>query len=437
MDGTERYAWLCMNFLPYLGADSFLHLLHRYGSAVEAWRRPAAEVVDCLARSQAVSAWSKRRADAERAADEALAWAEKDGCRLLLLSDQDFPPMLAEGLTPPPVLFVRGDVRLLAKPSLAMVGSRHATPQAMRIARDFAAALSQQDVTVVSGMAAGIDTAAHQGALQGSGSTVAVWGTGIDRIYPPSNKDLAYQIAERGALVSEFPIGTRPLAGNFPRRNRLIAALSHATLVVEAAPESGSLITARLAGEMGREVMAVPGSIDNPHSKGCHKLIKEGAKLTECLDDIFAECPQLLHKPQQNAYSINKEAAAAEQETTAAAAFVPSEKTDLPDGRRAMLAVLPYGSKAEAAHQTGASKNAAGQESPANSLPPEQNTPVSDSLENGLAEQILTAMGYDAVHPDILAETLQQPAADIYAALLEMELDGKIAALSGGRYQRI
>ena len=203
---------------------------------------------------------------------------------------------LKEGLTPPPVLFVRGNVDLLRQASVGIVGSRHATPQAMRISADFGRALSERNITVISGMAAGIDTAAHHGALQGAGSTIAVWGTGIDRIYPQSNQKLAYQIAEQGAIVSEFPLGTRPLAGNFPRRNRLIAGFAQAVLVVEAALESGSLITARLAGEMGREVMAIPGSIDNPHSKGCHKLIKEGAKLVECLDDILIECPELLQK---------------------------------------------------------------------------------------------------------------------------------------------
>lgn len=351
---------------------------------------------------------ANRRGDAERAADAALKWEMQDGCRLLLLADRDFPPMLAEGLTPPPVLFVRGRTDLLACLSVSIVGSRHATPQAARIARDFGQALSEKGVTVVSGMASGIDTAAHQGALNGSGSTVAVWGTGIDRIYPPSNRDLAYQIAENGAVVSEFPLGTRPLAGNFPRRNRLIAALSQATLVVEAAVESGSLITARLAGEMGREVMAVPGSIDNPHSKGCHKLIKDGAKLTECLDDIFNECPQLLHKPPHTAYSINKEEAVCTAALLPQTAEMPSEK--LPDERS-------EGRKGEVSANTGKLQTADG--------------PVDE------AQRLLSVMGYDAVHPDMLAETLNLPAADIYAVLLEMELDGKVAQAGGGRYQRI
>ena len=317
----------------------------------------------------------------------------RDGCRLMLLRDDDFPEMLTQGITAPPVLFLRGNVQLLHKPSAAIVGSRHATPQAMRIAKDFGKSLGGQNIPVVSGMASGIDTAAHQGALEAEGGTIAVWGTGIDRIYPSSNKNLAYEIAEKGLIVSEFPIGTRPYAGNFPRRNRLIAALSQVTLVVEAALESGSLITARLAAEMGREVMAVPGSIDNPHSKGCHKLIKDGAKLVECLDDILHECPRLLQNEGASSYSINK---------------------GIPEKRITAVQTAsdpPFSSEGK--------------------MPSEktENRPVGGG--------ILDRMGFDPVHPDVLAEQLGMPAADLYAELLELELDGSIAAMPGGRYQRI
>ena len=290
MNHDERYAWVQLALTPYVGAESFLLLLKHYGSATAALRAPAAEVARIVHYKQALRAWQGESGLAQEAADKAFQWAGADGCRLLLLSDDDFPPLLSEGMTPPPLLFVRGQLECLNRSAVAIVGSRHATPQAMRIACDFGQALSEQGIVVVSGMAAGIDTAAHQGALKGEGGTVAVLGTGIDRIYPQSNRQLAYEIAEKGLLVSEFPLGTRPLAANFPRRNRIIAALSAATLVVEAAVESGSLITARLAAEMGREVMAVPGSINNPHSKGCHRLIKDGAKLVECIEDIVSEC---------------------------------------------------------------------------------------------------------------------------------------------------
>ena len=383
----ERLAWLQLAFTPYIGAESFLALHRHFGSARAALAAPVDAVRGLLRQKQALRDWGRDNPLALKAVEAALNWEAQPDCRLMLLSDEDFPLMLTEGITPPPVLFLRGNTALLQRPAVAVVGSRHATPQALRIARDFGEAISEQEIAVVSGMAAGIDAAAHQGALAGAGGTIAVWGTGIDRIYPPANKNLAYQIAERGLIVSEFPLDTRPLAGNFPRRNRIIAALAQAVLVVEAAPESGSLITARLAAEMGREVMAVPGSIDNPHSKGCHKLIKEGAKLVECLDDILQECPQLLQKAPVSSYSIYKET----DESSAKGATEPLQTAERP----------------------------------------------SETMDESGKDELLAAMGYDPVHPDSLAQSLGLPAADVYARLLELELDGQIAAMTGGRYQRI
>ena len=387
MNEHERLAWLQLAFTPYIGAESFLALHRHFGSARAALAAPSEAVRGLLRQKQALRDWGRDNPLALKAVEAALNWEAQPDCRLMLLSDEDFPLMLTEGITPPPVLFLRGNTALLQRPAVAVVGSRHATPQALRIARDFGEAISEQEIAVVSGMAAGIDAAAHQGALAGAGGTIAVWGTGIDRIYPPANKNLAYQIAERGLIVSEFPLDTRPLAGNFPRRNRIIAALAQAVLVVEAAPESGSLITARLAAEMGREVMAVPGSIDNPHSKGCHKLIKEGAKLVECLDDILQECPQLLQKAPVSSYSIYKE----RNESSAADATEPLQTAERP----------------------------------------------SETMDESGKDELLAAMGYDPVHPDSLAQSLGLPAADVYARLLELELDGQIAAMTGGRYQRI
>ena len=383
----ERLAWLQLAFTPYIGAESFLALHRHFGSARAALAAPVDAVRGLLRQKQALRDWGRDNPLALKAVEAALNWEAQPDCRLMLLSDEDFPLMLTEGITPPPVLFLRGNTALLQRPAVAVVGSRHATPQALRIARDFGEAISEQEIAVVSGMAAGIDAAAHQGALAGAGGTIAVWGTGIDRIYPPANKNLAYQIAERGLIVSEFPLDTRPLAGNFPRRNRIIAALAQAVLVVEAAPESGSLITAKLAAEMGREVMAVPGSIDNPHSKGCHKLIKEGAKLVECLDDILQECPQLLQKAPVSSYSIYKET----DESSAKGATEPLQTAERP----------------------------------------------SETMDESGKDELLAAMGYDPVHPDSLAQSLGLPAADVYARLLELELDGQIAAMTGGRYQRI
>ena len=394
MTENERFAWLQLAFTPYIGAESFLVLLQQFGSAQAALNAPADTIAALVRHKQAAESWrnADKRALAQQSAEAALKWETQDGCRLLLLQDDDFPEMLTQGITAPPVLFLRGNAELLHTPSAAIVGSRHATPQAMRIAKDFGRALSEKGIPVVSGMASGIDTAAHQGALQADGGTIAVWGTGIDRIYPPSNKNLAYEIAERGLIVSEFPLDTRPFAGNFPRRNRLIAALSQLTLVVEAALESGSLITAKLAAEMGREVMAVPGSIDNPHSKGCHKLIKDGAKLVECLDDILHECPQLLQNTHVPSYSINKTVKPKNDQTKQL-----QPKTIVNEPPR-----------------------------------PSENPPADPSTS-----ALLEAMGYDPIHPDILAQQTNTAAADVYAQLLEYELDGIVAALPGGRYQRI
>ncbi|MBF1264606.1 MAG: DNA-protecting protein DprA [Neisseria sicca] len=404
MTENERFAWLQLAFTPYIGAESFLVLLQQFGSAQAALSAPAEKIAALVRHKQAAESWrnADKRALAQQSAEAALQWEMQDSCHLLLLQDDDFPEMLTQGITAPPVLFLRGNAGLLHTPSAAIVGSRHATPQAMRIAKDFGRALSEKGIPVVSGMASGIDTAAHQGALQADGSTIAVWGTGIDRIYPPSNKNLAYEIAEKGLIVSEFPLDTRPFAGNFPRRNRLIAALSQLTLVIEAALESGSLITAKLAAEMGREVMAVPGSIDNPHSKGCHKLIKDGAKLVECLDDILHECPGLLQNAAVPSYSINKKNKKTEKRTAV--------------GETSSEPVLPFSDDLHVRKQ-----------------PAQANTVAAPTAEDGL----LDAMGYDPVHPDILAQQTAWAAADVYARLLEYELDGIVAALPGGRYQRI
>lgn len=196
---------------------------------------------------------------------------------------------MLETADPPTLLYVRGNPALLGRRSLAIVGSRNATPQGLQTAAGFSRTLAAQGIAIVSGLALGIDAAAHQGALTAGGETVAVIGTGVDRLYPARNKALALEIIERGAIVSEFPLGTPALAPNFPRRNRIISGLSRGVLVVEAAPESGSLITARLAAEQGREVFAIPGSIHSPVARGCHKLIKQGAKLVETAQDILEE----------------------------------------------------------------------------------------------------------------------------------------------------
>jgi len=219
-----------------------------------------------------------------------VAWAAEPGNRIITLADGDYPRALLESDSPPLLLYVKGRTDLLGRERmLAIVGSRNATRQGEADATAFATALSAAGITIISGLALGIDAAAHRGALAGSGATIAVIGTGADRIYPARNAGLAREIAEHGLILSEFPLGTPPLAANFPRRNRLIAGLAQGCLVVEAAARSGSLITARLAAESGREVFAIPGSIHSPLSKGCHELIRQGAKLVESAQDIAEE----------------------------------------------------------------------------------------------------------------------------------------------------
>jgi DNA processing protein len=217
------------------------------------------------------------------------AWLADPAHEVIAWDDPDYPRALLDIGDAPPALFFVGRRELLKRPAIAIVGSRNATPGGLDNARAFAHALSDAGLCVVSGLAAGIDGAAHEGGLEGAGSTLAVCGTGLDRVYPARHRALAHRIAGQGALLSEYPPGTPPARENFPRRNRLISGLSNGVLVVEATLSSGSLITAKLAGEQGREVFAIPGSIHSPFSKGCHKLIREGAKLVETAQDVLME----------------------------------------------------------------------------------------------------------------------------------------------------
>jgi DNA processing protein len=228
-------------------------------------------------------------APAESAIADDLSWLGRSGAQILLYTDPEYPPLLRQIAAPPAALYVLGSAAALSSPQLAMVGSRSPTPAGRTTAHEFAAWFVRAGLTVTSGLAVGIDAASHEGALAGGGQTVAVCGTGLDLVYPPEHQGLAQRIAAHGALVSEFPPGTGPARANFPRRNRVISGLSVGTLVVEAARHSGSLITARLAVESGREVFAIPGSIHSALSRGCHQLIKQGAKLVEEAADVLSE----------------------------------------------------------------------------------------------------------------------------------------------------
>ncbi len=232
------------------------------------------------------------------AVDTDLAWlATTPRNHIVTLHDASYPPLLKEIADPPLLLFVHGEVAVLSRPQIAMVGSRNPTPQGLENAHAFAQSFAHTGLAITSGLALGIDAACHEGALAGGGYTLAVMGTGLDRVYPKRHHALAHQVAAQGVLISEFPPGTPPLKENFPRRNRIISGLSLGTLVVEASVNSGSLITARCAADQGREVFAIPGSIHNPLARGCHVLIRQGAKLVESANDVLEELQVSLPLP--------------------------------------------------------------------------------------------------------------------------------------------
>ncbi|MDG3066203.1 DNA-processing protein DprA [Thauera mechernichensis] len=385
-DHDDLADWLRLSSLPGLGADRQRSLLAAFGlprHIFGAGRSALAAVVGGEAADTVLGTpqaeWMER----------ALAWAAEPGSHVLTLADEAYPRSLLDMADPPVLLYVKGDPALLQRPAIALVGARSATAQGEANAEAFARELAAQGFTIVSGLALGIDAAAHRGALAAGtagGGTIAVIGTGIDRIYPARNATLARDIARCGVVVSEFPLGTPPLQHNFPRRNRLIAGLGQGVLVVEAALNSGSLITARLATECGREVFAIPGSIHSPLSRGCHRLIREGAKLVETAEDVVEELRGRLGW------------AAPERPHTAA-------------GRRRRER-----------------KDAA-------STPP--TVSQAELALDGEAARVLQIIGHDPVDIDTLAQRCSLTVDALYAILLPLELDGLLARLPGGRLQRI
>ena len=279
--------WLMLLKAPYVGVRSFYKALEIFETPEQVFSASKAQLKDCgLFRKAAIDFIEKN--DKSLVAPD-LSWAKTKDCHILTLIDKAYPEQLKTLADPPPVLYVRGNVDCLSEPQLGIVGSRNPSVSGKKHAQDFAQSLSKQGIVVTSGMASGIDASAHIGALEADRPTIAVCGTGLDRIYPAKHKSLAHQIATKGALVSEFCIGTAPIAANFPRRNRIISGLSLGVLVVEASIKSGTMITAKLAADQNREVFAIPSTIDNPLSKGCHQLIKQGAKLVENIADILDE----------------------------------------------------------------------------------------------------------------------------------------------------
>lgn len=292
-DPTELSDWIRLTQTDGVGVEIARRLLTEFGmpTAIFAtdYEELSAVVTSRIARALLQPLSAMMRNNIERT----LVWAAEPGNRIITLADTDYPSALLNIADPPVLLYINGRIDLLTATSLAVVGSRNATVQGIQNSEHFSEAASRAGLTVVSGLALGIDAAAHQGGLRGSGSTIAVIGTGLDIVYPARNRALAHRLAEEACIVSEYPLGTPPIASNFPRRNRIISGLARAVLVVEAAAQSGSLITARMAAEQGRDVFAIPGSIHSPLSKGCHLLIKQGAKLVESAQDILEELGKL------------------------------------------------------------------------------------------------------------------------------------------------
>lgn len=367
--------WLRLLSVPGVGSDTARKLLKEFGLPDTVFQADFQALRTVVSDKIARALLQPQTADFDRQAALTADWLAQSGNTLLCLADEDYPASLLNIPDPPVLLFVKGRIELLSAPTLAIVGSRNATAQGIVNAEKFAENLSHGGLTISSGLAAGIDTAAHRGALLGKGATIAVVGTGLDIIYPAKNKVLAYQIAEQGCMVSEYFLGTPSIAANFPRRNRIISGLAQGVLVVEAAAQSGSLITARMAAEQGREVFAIPGSIHSPLAKGCHQLIKQGAKLVESAQDILDEVRSYSARPIHSA--ISAETGLLASTGTTPASYSPVE------------------------------------------------------------QKLLSIIGYDPVHVDLLATRASMQASELSAILLSMELGGAIESLSGGYVQRL
>lgn len=322
-------SWLQLTLTPGLGSATLRKLLSQFGlpeNVIAAGRADLARFAGAQVLRELDSA------AVGEAVQQALAWIEVPGNAIVTLADSAYPRLLLELSDPPALLYCRGRTELLNRPALAVVGSRNATAQGNSNAEQFARSFSAAGLTIVSGLAQGIDAAAHRGGLAGDGSTIAVLGTGVDIIYPRTNATLGEEIATLGLLLSEFALGTKALTHNFPRRNRLISGLAQGCLVVEAALASGSLITARAAAEQGREVFAVPGSIHSPLSKGCHSLIKSGAKLAESAEDVLSELSTFRRSGQLSTRTVAAAAAqkeAADEPLLACMGFDPADVDSL------------------------------------------------------------------------------------------------------------
>ena len=384
MQRDELAAWLRLQLTPGVGNSTARRLLAAFGLPEQVFAQSISSLGHIASAAQCAALQSPPPDWAELL-DTTWSWLQADTAhrRILALGDSAYPASLLNMEDPPLLLYAMGmpsawesdGLAQSAPRSVAVVGSRNPTAQGAANARQFAQALAQAGLTIVSGLALGVDGAAHEGALDGAQegqlATIAVVGTGLDRVYPRQHRDLAHRIAAHGIILSEYPLGTPPLAANFPRRNRIIAGLTQGTLVVEAALQSGSLITARLAIEQGKDVFAIPGSIHSTQAKGCHALIKQGAKLVECAQDVLEEWPS---------------------------------------GYLSNVTIKTIADDAEDTRATGA-------------LHP----------ENALLE----ALGFDPTSLDALQARTGLDTPTLQARLMELEIDGAVARLPGGLFQRL
>ena len=388
MERTELTCWLRLLLTVGIGRSTGRKLLTAFGLPQAVFEQSAVALGQFVSPAQ-VDALLEQPPELAEQLETTWQWlqAEPDTRRLLTLGDALYPQRLLETEDPPLLLFASGMAAVWqhnllnnsASACMAIVGSRNPTPQGAENARQFAAAMAQAGLCVVSGMAMGVDGAAHEGALQsaaaGALATIAVVGTGLDRVYPRQHRDLAHRITAQGVMLSELPLGSGPLAPHFPQRNRIISGLSRGVLVVEAALQSGSLITARLAAEQGREVFAIPGSIHATQARGCHALIKQGAKLVESAHDVLEEL------------QWNAATALTSTSTTAA--------------------------------------------------PPSAGTAASLASSNATESSLLQALGYDPASLDALQARTGLPTQDLLSQLMTLELENTVARLPGGLYQRI
>ncbi|WP_299871865.1 DNA-processing protein DprA [uncultured Cocleimonas sp.] len=397
----ELQSWIALWRVSGVGSKSFQKLLNNIGDPVSVFSSNMSTLTQAGISEKLAHAILDAKKDQEMATPD-IEWLNAaDDHHIITILCEEYPELLKRISDPPPLLYVHGQLSLLKDPQIAIVGSRNPTQGGTNNAYEFAKHLGQTGFCITSGLAMGIDGSAHTGALEVKAPTIAVIATGIDRVYPAKHREMAHKIADNGAIVTEFPIGTQPASSNFPRRNRIISGLSYGTLVVEAAQKSGSLITARLSMEQNREVFAIPGSIHNPLARGCHQLIRQGAKLVETAQDIMEEMASV----------IDLNSLLSDQQVSSSSA---NEKST--DNKEAFGAGSAS-SKPNTENQAIDSK---------------QNTHTDDDQQI-----ILQEMGFDPISIDQLVVRTGIDTASLSASLLMLELQNQIASNGGGTYTRL